>query len=112
VCRFQGVHVGYIIAEDADVVDVKQLRYSFVDAEPKKALELFAIQDDVDTNRGIITVGGDLTDGWGLYRLTVMVSEACAQCFTDAMIQYDSLEAVATADVRKQWTVQPCGPLL
>jgi hypothetical protein len=75
VSRFQGVHVGYIIAEDADMVDVRQLRYSLVDAEPHEALELFAIQDDVDTNRGIVTVGGDLTDRWGLYRLTVMVSE-------------------------------------
>jgi hypothetical protein len=61
-------------AEDADVTDAKKLRYSLVDAEPKEGMELFTIKDDVDTNRGLITVGKDLTDKWGEYRLTVMVS--------------------------------------
>jgi hypothetical protein len=61
-------------AEDADVTDDKKLRYTFVDAEPEDAIQLFAIKDDVDTNRGMITVAKDLTDMWGEYRLTVMVS--------------------------------------
>jgi hypothetical protein len=63
-----------VIAEDADVVDDKKLKYTFVDAEPKDALELFTIEDDVDTNSGRITVGKSLIDKWGVYRLTVMVS--------------------------------------
>jgi hypothetical protein len=70
----QGVPVGYVIAEDGDEIDNKKLRYTFVDAEPEEALEVFTIQDDVDTNRGIVTVGKDLTDKWGVYRLTVLVS--------------------------------------
>jgi hypothetical protein len=61
-------------AQDADVTDDKKLRYTFVDAEPEEGIKLFTITDEVDTNRGIITVAEDLTDKWGVYRLNVMVS--------------------------------------
>jgi hypothetical protein len=63
-----------VVATDADVTDDKKLRYTFVHAEPENGIELFTIEDDVDTNRGIITVGKALTDNWAVYRLTVMVS--------------------------------------
>ncbi|PNF25389.1 hypothetical protein B7P43_G09776 [Cryptotermes secundus] len=72
----QGFPVGYVRAEDADVTDDKKLRYTFIVAEPEEGLELFAIKDDVDTNRGVITVAKDLTDKWGEYRLTVMVRDS------------------------------------
>jgi hypothetical protein len=64
-----------VTAEDADATDNKKLRYTLVHAEPEAGIELFTIEDDVDANRGTITVGGDLTDKWGVYRLTVMVSD-------------------------------------
>jgi hypothetical protein len=63
-----------VTAEDKDSGENKRLSYSFIDAEPEEGRELFTIQDDVDANRGTITVGKDLTDKWGTYRLTVMVS--------------------------------------
>lgn len=72
----QGVHAGFVVAQDADVIDDKKLRYTIVHAEPEEGIELFTIEDDVDTNRGIITVGKDLTDQWGVYRLTVMVRDS------------------------------------
>jgi hypothetical protein len=75
---FQGVLVGHVTAKDADEGGKAALTYSFIKVEPEKGRELFNIEDEHATIRGKITVKKDLTNEWGEYRVTVMVSRHCA----------------------------------